>query len=427
MLWSDQVELAVEWGARGQSVVDEAAWDIDIWDGAPGWAGSEPQWEPLDQCELRALTTTRGRSFATEGFGVGTATLVLVLSEQEAGGPVPAEEWSWRTHITLGTELRVRATHLGTGLTWPIYRGDVRAVRDGWSPFGVHLLTINLAELTGRLGRIDLPEREPTGAGDRSGERMARIAALAQIPVSRRRIDPGLMILQATNFARNLAGEAEVTTASEGGDFFTSRDGAFTFRQRAWWMTDPRASTVRQVWANTPVPDAAGAPVGCPVDVETRLDVELVANVISLSRAGGTAQTARATDSMSLYGPITYARSDLLNVSDDDVASLAAWRAAETGHRTRVIDGITLNPVGDPQSWPGVLDVELGDLHRLYWDDGEEVTDLAVHIQGVSHKVTPDSWETSLLVWDRYGYTPADGWDVDNWDEALWAEPLVSA
>jgi hypothetical protein len=323
--------------------------------------------------------------------------------------------------VTIGDEVRVTARLLAEDTWYPLYRGDIRSLTDKWSPFGVHLLTINATDILGRLGRIDLLEQEPTGAGDHGGARMDRIADYAQIPESRRRFDTGIMVLQATNFARNLAGEAEVTAASEGGDVYSDSEGRLTFRQRNWWQTDDRASEVRQIWANQTVPDPDGAPVACPETINTREGLDLIANIVNYARAGGTVQQARDTASMSLFGPITYGRSDLMNQNDEDVASLAAYRVAETGQRTRIIDGIEVNPRGDEQAWPGVVDLQLGDLHRLYWNDGEQTTDLLVHVQGIKHTIAPLTWQTSLMVWDRYGYTPAAGWDVDNWDEANWA------
>ena len=314
----------------------------------------------------------------------------------------------------------MRAVHQETGTTWPLFQGDIRTLTDGWNPYGVHQLTVSMAEIAGRLGRVNPLAQELTGAGDHTGARMHRVADLALIPDTRRAFDTGTMTLQATNFARNLAGEAEVTAASEGGDLFTSRDGLLTFRQRAWWQIDPRASAVRHIWANTDVTDPE-APVACPVFPETRLSIDLVQNVVALARAGGSQQVATDTASRSLHGPISYSRSDLMNTNDGDVASLAAWRVSETGNRTKIIDGLNVNPVAEPDAWEsGVLDLELGDLQRLVWDDGESVTDLLVHIQGIAHTVTPQSWETSLLVWDRYGYTPQSAWDIGEWDVALW-------
>jgi hypothetical protein len=229
------------------------------------------------------------------------------------------------------------------------------------------------------------------------------------------------MILQPSTFARNLAGEADVTVVSEGGDLFAQRDGRLAFRQRQWWRTDPRTSVPRIVWSNTPVLPPPGIPVACPVNVDTAVSLDLVENQISYARTGGSAITVRDPTSRSLYGLSTFQRLDLLNVDDDDVESLAAFRLAESSSRIRIVDGIHINPLGDPESWSGVLDLELGDLHRLVWFDGDETTDLLVHVQGIEYRITPESWRTVLQVWDRYGFSPAAGWDVAEWDVSLWS------
>ena len=78
--WQDSVTLIVEWGTRGEDSSADAAWDSSLWDSSTRfWAGAEPEWVELSDCELSRLTIQRGRSFATEAFAVGTASLVLVL------------------------------------------------------------------------------------------------------------------------------------------------------------------------------------------------------------------------------------------------------------------------------------------------------------------------------------------------------------
>jgi hypothetical protein len=156
------------------------------------------------------------------------------------------------------------------------------------------------------------------------------------------------------------------------------------------------------------------------------LSLELITNQVNLARAGGTQQTAQDSASIAVYDLQTFTRNDLMNDNDPAVASLAAWRVAETGSRLRLIDGIEVDPLGDPAAWEGILDAgELGLNHRLVWDDGETVTDIPVHVQGVTHTITPLTWKASLRVWDRYGFTPAAGWDIDDWDTAVWADPLA--
>jgi hypothetical protein len=426
MVWQDHAEIRVEWGRRGSSAPVDAVWNVSVWDGEDRWVGSEPSWVRLDDCEVRSLQTRRGRTSAVQAIPVGTATVDLLLLDSVAGEEVPGDRWSWRSEITIGDEMRIRGVVKATGITYPIFRGDVRAVADVWDPDGRHGIRFNLTDLQARLGRIDLAEGPVVGAGERSGERMGRIAELAEIPTSRRRFDPGLMTLQGTNFARNLAGEAEVTTTSEGGDLFAQRDGRLAFRQRAWWQTDPRATTVRVLWSNVggvdddPTLNPAGTLAVCPLNLETRVSLDLVENQITFARDGGEAITVRDSASRSLYGLQTHRRLDLMNTSDDDVASLAAWRLAETSQRTRVVDGVDVNPLGDPDAWTAVLDSEIGDLHRLVWDDGDDLTDLLVHVQGVEHRISAGSWSSKILVWDRYAFTPAAGWDVDDWDVALW-------
>ena len=284
----------------------------------------------------------------------------LVLTDEVAGEAVPGARWSWRAAMSIGDELRITATVKATGRGRVLYRGDIRSLSDKWSPYGVHVLELACTELSGRLGRINPLEQETQGAGETSGDRLHRIADYAGIPSSRRRFDTGVARMQATNLARNLAGEAEVTTASEGGDLYTdvrrgyllsdSGHGGEPTRSLPTYNSHGRTSTSRPP---TEIPDSGF--VACPVTPNTRSSLDVLANEVNLARAGGTVQTARDTASISLFGLHTFARSDLMSENDEDVFALANWRVSETGQRLRLIDGIEVDPIGDPNAWEGII------------------------------------------------------------------------
>lgn len=420
MGWQDRVDVVVEWGRRGNDSDVDAVWDVTDWDQVDRfWAGAEPQWLVLDDCELRFLDSVRGRAVGVGPIPAATASVELLFTESVAGVPVPGDRWSWRSPISIGDELRVRAVDRDSGVTYPVFRGDIRSMADGWDPRDRFVLSLNLTGIKGRLGRVDLDAVDPpVGVGEGSGARIARIADLADVPPTRLDLDVGVTTVQGTTLARNMAGEADVTVASEGGDLFGAADGRLTFRDRYWLTADPRSVAVRMVWANVDVLPDPGVPVACPVTIGTRLALDYLENLVSLARAGGTAQVVEDTASRSRYGLQTYRRHDLINEDDADVLILAAWRLANNSHRLEIIDSIEINPLGDPDGWvAGVLDVEVGDRHRLVWDDGDSLTDVELHVQGVGHRVTPTAWSTSLRVWER---RDPPGWDFQVWDYSDW-------
>ena len=154
---------------------------------------------------------------------------------------------------------------------------------------------------------------------------------------------------QSSNFARNLLDEAWATVESDAGtDLVVDRDSTFRLRRRRWWeppavgTPHPRWNATRATWTNGSV---AGAFVYCPTAFGTGLDLDDVANQVSMARAGGTAYTVQDSDSIVRYGLRTYQRFDLTcryDAAVEDAAELRLDRAVgpdRSGRRHRVAAG----------------------------------------------------------------------------------------
>ena len=423
-MWSKYVEVEVAWGARGHAASGDAVWDDGLWDNAPTdlWSGIDPTWAVLDDCLIGSLDIQRGRSKATERYSAGTATITLL-----AKGTGQAGLWSWlRAQPTIGDELRIRARLLGGGEWWPLFRGTIRALTDTFEISGRLAVTVNLTDALADIAAVDLPELDPpVGAGERTDQRITRVLQAAMFPLERARLDVGVVACQATNLARNLLDEAQVTAESEIGDLWCDAAGVIVFRNRQWWRTDPRATAPQVSFGNT------GDPDHCPATFTTALDLADLENQVSMARAGGTAITVSDATSIARYGLHTHTRFDLVCADDDDVYTAAAFRLAENRQRTRRIDTLTVNPeaaiqAGHPvaDAWAAVLEVQLGDGCQVDWLAGgaTEPESLFMHVQGWTHTVTASGeWVTEYQVWDRIAYTPAAGWDIAVWGTDVWA------
>ena len=76
--WSGNVILAVELGlSSGTNWGPVALWDVARWDKASsgGWSGIEPDWLPVDPCNLIDVSVTRGRDRWIERYGASTASV----------------------------------------------------------------------------------------------------------------------------------------------------------------------------------------------------------------------------------------------------------------------------------------------------------------------------------------------------------------
>jgi hypothetical protein len=408
--WRRFGSLVIDRGARGHTQGGDAAdYDTDTYDTAGDvYAGGEPTWIPLDQCEIEAASWRRGRDSILDGFAPGTALIRLVYVG------APGDGWAWRQAISVGDEIRLRVAVAGR--IWPLWRGDVTDLADEWTPAGTGApaelvaVTIQAADILARLGAVDMLERPPEGADDTADARIRRIAGFAQIPPERLNLDPSGVRLVASNFAQNLAGELAATVLSEGGDCWGDVDGALRFRARQWWSTDPRSQTPQITWTNIPA-ELTHPDTYSPAGFGARANLDRVHNRVTLARGDDLVSTASDTTSQSLYGLRVYQFRNMYTRDRDDLDAITAWRLAEAANRTRIVDAITAGPILTGTQLDAQCDVRIGDRHRILWDDGDTITDLAVWVQAVNHEVTADQWVATFGLDERWGFQTLTGYD----------------
>jgi hypothetical protein len=413
--------LVIDRGARGQTQGGAAAvYGTDTYDTrGDGYAGGEPTWIPLDQCEIESATFRRGRDGILDHFAPGTAQIRLVYVGDPGAG------WAWRQALTVGDEIRLRVAVAGR--IWPLWRGDVIDLADEWTPGGAGgsgrlvAVSIQATDVLARLGAVDMLERPPEGADETADARIRRIAGFAQIPPERLNLDPSGVRLVASNFAQNLAGELAATVLSEGGDVWADVDGAVRFRARQWWSTDPRSRDVQVTWTNDPAELAAGPDRYSPAGFGARANLDRVLNRVTLARGDDLVSTAVDTVSQSLYGLRVYQFRNMGTRDREELDAITAWRLAESAERTRMVDAITAGPVLDAAGLDAMCDVRIGDRHRIVWWDGELLTDIDVWVQAVHHEITATRWVATFGLDERWafqaltgydGETAADGYDV---------------
>lgn len=411
MTWRRRIQLTVEAGYRG-AAVGLFTWDESNWDELT-WSGVEPVFVALEGATIEKLTTTRGREAGLKRHAAGTAELILAWAS-------PTGNWSFRpsSPIGLGQEIRVTA-QVDHGPLIPIYRGAVRSVADDWKPNGPFRIRVRLVDRLAELGAVDLPEGAAAGLGDMTGERLDRIADLAEINAYYRRFDAGQVEHQSSNFARNLLDEAMVSVESEIGDLFADREGFLRFREQFWYNVEARATAAQQTWTNVPATPASVS----PTDFDTESSLDDVVNRVSMARAGGTAITVSDAGSIASYGLRTYQRFDLTCRFDADVLAAADNRLLQLAQRTRKLTPLNseLNPRASAADITRLIDVEIGDYHRVLWNDGEpEPFDRAFHVQGVSHAIDASSWRVQCRLWAYADYAPTGNWGEATWGDVTW-------
>jgi hypothetical protein len=350
---------------------------------------------------VHSFTTRRG-SNRVEGpavrYEAGTSTTLLDNSDRRfdptnLSGPYVS---AGVTQVTPMRIVRHRATW--NGVTYPLWRGFA----DSWllsynkkRNYG----TVELAATDGFkiLESYDRVAVASTGASEDSGARVSRILTSASWEISDRVIAVGDTTLQATTLEGSALTELYLVVDTEIGEGYIDGDGRYVFRNRNALLEDTRSNTPQATFG-----DGGGAEL--PYDnVTVEYDDEQLVNLVRIARNGGSTQTAQDTTSQTQYLVHTFDRSDLLMETDGAAADYAAFILAASKDPELRIATLTINPLRDPDNlFPQVLGREIGDriTIKLRPPGGGTTIDRDVHIRGIEHSATPESWQTVWTLQD---------------------------
>ena len=135
-------------------------------------------------------------------------------------------------------------------------------------------------------------------------------------------------------------------------------------------------------------------------NIVTALDDKLIINTTSITRAGGTAQTASNTASQIKYFPHSYTATDLLVQTDAQALEIAQAYTATRAETTLRVDSLTLNLNTDSYSAgiTAALSLDFFDTIRVknVGQDGT-IIDKTLQCMGVTHEITPGTWNTTFV------------------------------
>jgi len=250
-------------------------------------------------------------------------------------------------------------------------QGDLTAIvkaTDGFAEFAVN----------------DTIEQPDIGAGETTSARITRILDYYGWPDDRRDVaTDGVNTVQATNFARDMLTNLQLTAEAEGGALWMGADGTVKFRAQDW-----ESDTVDFVFGG-----ATGLPVRTVTPAWSSFDV---INEAHFARIGGTEQVASDSTSIVILGRRTTRRLDLINDNDTDVMSLATRAVNKLGTVKQYVQEASVL-VQDDDTVDFVLNVFIGALLEITTDTihGWSSTSLATVI-AISDEVTPQGWVMTL-------------------------------
>jgi hypothetical protein len=232
-----------------------------------------------------------------------------------------------------------------------------------------------------------------TSAGETTSSRVGKILDQVGFPSSMRSISTGSTTVQADPATRRTALAAiQNCEFSEQGAFFIDGAGNATFKSRA---------NVQSAAAATPTKfsnDGTGISYS---NFLPAFDDKLIINQASVTRIGGTAQTATNSASVSKYFPHSVNYDNVIVQTDADALNIAQAYVATRAETTLRIDSLTLD-LTTPDYAAGItaaLDFDYFSNVRFYnvGQDGS-IIDKTLQVVGIAHDITPNSWKTTFTL-----------------------------
>lgn len=229
-------------------------------------------------------------------------------------------------------------------------------------------------------------------AGQDSGTRVNKILDQVGFPLSLRNIDTGNSTLQADpGTQRNTLDALQQIENSEFGGIFLDAQGKVNFKNRTAMINTP--STAAWTFADD------GTNISY-TNADVAFDDTTLLNSVTVTRVGGTAQTASDQDSIDKYFLHSGTRSDILVQTNTEALNQAQAILATRKDPEPRIDSLQINLYDDtnPNKPLSGIDTELldGVTVTKTMPGSSSITQSSVVI-GIHHDVTKASWDTTLF------------------------------
>ena len=241
----------------------------------------------------------------------------------------------------------------------------------------------NMANITSVTG---------SSAGQTTGARIDDILDTVLWPSSMRDINVGDSTVQVDpGTARTSLAAIKNVEFSEQGAFYVSPGGNAVFDERSYIVS--KSGQNPTTFAND------GTGIGYK-NIVFAFDDKLIINQASITRTGGTAQTASNAASITKYFPHSINVTDLVVQTDAEALNIARTYVATRAETTIRIDALTLD-LNTPSYTAGInaaLNLDFFDTMAItnVAQDGTTIQK-TLQCMGIQHEITPNSWNTTFV------------------------------
>lgn len=336
-------------------------------------------------------SSTQGAGDLVE-YAAGTLSLTLLdesgdLDPANIAEPIPG--------------VAIRVSKIWAGSTYPLFAGTV----DSWEPEHRYpdqaVVQIAATDNLGSVAGFNLAAAAaPVGADESAGSRITRVLNAIAWPTGQRFIDPGTVILAATDLGGNALDQLRDVTQAEVGQLWAKPDGRIRWRDRYSLYSDSTSLTVQGTFGSGPGELRWAGRLGIAYS-----RAEMV-NVVRATRDGTTYFESADEESRSRYGDRGPSPVTLPLNSDEQVRSWADYVRGRNATPKLIFTDVTIDVRADETSlYPQVLTRDFGDrIAVVRRPPGVTADTRECYIRGIHHSFTaPLDWQT------RWELEPASG------------------
>jgi hypothetical protein len=251
-------------------------------------------------------------------------------------------------------------------------------------------------------------------AGQDTGTRINKILDTVSFPNGMRSVETGnSLTVNDPATLRTSLGALQNCEFSEQGAFYITPEGNAIFKNR---------DTVISSAGETPTQfnQTGGIPYK---DLKFAFDDKLIINTATMTKVGGTSQTALDANSIATYFPHSISVPDLVIDTDENAMNIAKIYVATRSTTTIRIDQMTLDLFDPNVPTSTILGMDYFNnvLITNIQPDSSTITK-NLQVQGVTHDITPNSWITTLTTLEPI----VDGFIVGDSTYGVLGEDILS-
>jgi hypothetical protein len=333
----------------------------------------------------RSIKITRGRNIMRDTYESGSCT-VRVLDPNSYFNPQNASS-PYFGYLTPLRKIRVAAT-TDTAQEF-LFSGYVDSYQY-YYPTGQEIGYVDIIcnDAFRLLQMANVASVTGATAGQTTGTRITKILDQVSFPATMRVTDTGSTTVQADPAtARTALAAIKAAEFAEQGAFFIRPDGTAEFKDRS-----------DVVGSLAPAPIEFNQTTGIPYsDLKYAFDDKLIVNQASMTRIGGTAQTAVNVDSSAKYFPHGTTITDMIPQTDAQVLDIAKIYVATRAETTIRIDAMTVDLLDTAVPTDTMIGLDYFDNVKItnVQPDGSTIVK-TLQVQGLAWDITPNSMKCTI-------------------------------